>query len=343
MILVALGVGFGETYLWPRLVIVFGPDIRWLFTVGVVVQTVVMLEMARYAMATGESIFFGAARIARPTDVVLLRDRDPGLHLAGHISGGAEALEEITGIPWQLSATRGPAGHRRHVHRRDVHLQPDRGAAGLPRRRARDRLGHRRRGRRQPGRPRRHAPRHGRVHVGHPVRGAHGGVLPDRRRRARLRGPVRHAADVVHAVAARQGRRHGRAHPEACAACCTPDEEETIPDAGDMFDTDDPEEMRKWKGWRQVGRLRRHPAVLRHHDAGHDHLHGHGHERGRAQPRGARRAARRGPGRGAAGDGLARSRRPRASSTPCSSSSSRSSAGRPASACSTPSPAGSPT
>src|SRR5215218_8048843 len=64
MILVALGVGFGETYLWPRLVIVFGPDIRWLFTVGVVVQTVVMLEMARYAMATGESIFFGAARLA---------------------------------------------------------------------------------------------------------------------------------------------------------------------------------------------------------------------------------------------------------------------------------------
>ena len=66
MILVALGVGFGETYLWPRLVIVFGPDIRWLFTVGVLVQLVVMLEMARYAMATGESIFFGAARVARP-------------------------------------------------------------------------------------------------------------------------------------------------------------------------------------------------------------------------------------------------------------------------------------
>src|SRR5215210_5411598 len=66
MILVALGVGFGETYLWPRLVIVFGPNIRWLFTVGVLVQLVVMLEMARYAMATGESIFFGAARLAKP-------------------------------------------------------------------------------------------------------------------------------------------------------------------------------------------------------------------------------------------------------------------------------------
>ncbi len=66
VILVALGVGFGETYLWPRLVIVFGPEIRWMFLVGVIVQTVVMLEMARWAMATGESIFFGAARLAKP-------------------------------------------------------------------------------------------------------------------------------------------------------------------------------------------------------------------------------------------------------------------------------------
>src|SRR5215207_11525921 len=53
MILVALGVGLGETFLWPRLVIVFGPNIRWMFLVGVIVQTIVMLEMARYAMATG--------------------------------------------------------------------------------------------------------------------------------------------------------------------------------------------------------------------------------------------------------------------------------------------------
>src|SRR5918995_5178857 len=57
MILVALGVGMGESYMWPRLVLVFGPEIRWLFLIGVTLQAVVMLEMARYAMATGESIF----------------------------------------------------------------------------------------------------------------------------------------------------------------------------------------------------------------------------------------------------------------------------------------------
>ncbi|MEA2323147.1 MAG: hypothetical protein QOD81_2997 [Solirubrobacteraceae bacterium] len=107
MILVALGVGFGETYLWPRLVIVFGPEIRWLFLVGVLVQTVVMLEMARYAMATGESIFFGAARVAKPIMWFFFTVAILVYIWPGHISGGAEALEELTGIPWQLSASVG--------------------------------------------------------------------------------------------------------------------------------------------------------------------------------------------------------------------------------------------
>src|SRR5919109_696177 len=97
MILVALGVGLGETFLWPRLVIVFGPNIRWLFLVGVLVQTVVMLEMARYAMATGESIFFGAARVWQPLMWMFFLIAALVYIWPGHISGGAEGLEEITG------------------------------------------------------------------------------------------------------------------------------------------------------------------------------------------------------------------------------------------------------
>src|ERR687889_2650415 len=107
MILVALGVGLGETFLWPRLVIVFGPNIRWLFLVGVLVQTVVMLEMARYAMATGESIFFGAARVWQPLMWMFFAIAALVYIWPGHISGGAEALEDITGISWQASATAG--------------------------------------------------------------------------------------------------------------------------------------------------------------------------------------------------------------------------------------------
>ena len=213
MILVALGVGFGETYLWPRLVIVFGPDIRWLFLVGVVVQTIVMLEMARYAMATGESIFFGAARVFQPLMWLFFVIAILVYIWPGHISGGAEAFEELTGIPWQLSATLGLRDRRlmftvvKFIYNliegllaflvgvlvigsaivgAFVGSLADLGNALLGT---------------------------VRFDTGIPAAGIDGRVVPARRRRAGLRRTVRHAADVVHALAARQGRGHGRSHP----------------------------------------------------------------------------------------------------------------------------------
>ncbi len=102
--LVALGVGMGEAYMWPRLVLLFGPDIRWLFLIGVSLQAVVMLEMARYAMATGESIFFGAARVFKPIMWFFFVVAMAVYVWPGHLSAGAAALERITGIPWAVSA-----------------------------------------------------------------------------------------------------------------------------------------------------------------------------------------------------------------------------------------------
>ncbi|WP_231648208.1 Nramp family divalent metal transporter [Saccharothrix sp. NRRL B-16348] len=102
--LVALGVGMGESYMWPRLVLLFGPEIRWLFLIGVTLQAVVMLEMARYAMATGESIFFGAARVFKPIMWFFFTVAILVYIWPGHLSAGAAALEELTGIPWTVSA-----------------------------------------------------------------------------------------------------------------------------------------------------------------------------------------------------------------------------------------------
>lgn len=102
--LVALGVGMGESYMWPRLVLLFGPEIRWLFLIGVTLQAVVMLEMARYAMATGESIFFGAARVFKPIMWFFFVVAMLVYIWPGHLSAGAAALERITGIPWVISA-----------------------------------------------------------------------------------------------------------------------------------------------------------------------------------------------------------------------------------------------
>jgi hypothetical protein len=102
--LVALGVGMGESYMWPRLVLVFGPEIRWLFLIGVTLQAVVMLEMARYAMATGESIFSGAARVFKPLMWFFFVTAILVYIWPGHLSAGASAFEEVTGIPWVVTA-----------------------------------------------------------------------------------------------------------------------------------------------------------------------------------------------------------------------------------------------
>jgi hypothetical protein len=104
MILVALGVGLGETYMWPRLVLVFGPEIRWLFLIGVTLQAIVMTEFARYAIATGESIFFGAARIAKPLMWFFFIVAVLVYIWPGHVSAGAEAFELMTGVPWLITA-----------------------------------------------------------------------------------------------------------------------------------------------------------------------------------------------------------------------------------------------
>jgi hypothetical protein len=109
MVLTALGVGLGETFMWPRLVVVFGPEIRWLFLVGVTIQLFVMLEMARWTLATGESIFFGAARIHRAVMWFFWAAAVFIYIWPGHISLGAQSLSTVLGgdIQWTWLAIAG--------------------------------------------------------------------------------------------------------------------------------------------------------------------------------------------------------------------------------------------
>src|SRR5918999_3189379 len=100
MVLTALAVGLGETFQWPRLVMVFGTNVRWLFLIGVTLQLVVMIEMARWSMATGESIFFGAARL-HPIVMAFFFVTGVLVYIfPGHVALGAQAIESLTGIPW---------------------------------------------------------------------------------------------------------------------------------------------------------------------------------------------------------------------------------------------------
>jgi len=64
-ILVGLSIGAGEIIIWPRLVAEFGPDMIWAAILGVFLQMWINLEVGRWTIATGETVFTGFARIWR--------------------------------------------------------------------------------------------------------------------------------------------------------------------------------------------------------------------------------------------------------------------------------------
>ena len=65
VIALGMGLGAGELLLWPNLIVANGWSIWWLFWVGVLTQYVVISEIERWTIATGESVFAGMARLDR--------------------------------------------------------------------------------------------------------------------------------------------------------------------------------------------------------------------------------------------------------------------------------------
>lgn len=61
-ILLGLGLGSGELILWPYLSSNFGLGIIWGAVVGITLQFFINMEIERYTLVTGESIFVGLAR-----------------------------------------------------------------------------------------------------------------------------------------------------------------------------------------------------------------------------------------------------------------------------------------
>lgn len=61
-ILLGLGLGSGEIILWPYLVSNFGLGIAWGAVLGITFQYFINMEIERYTLARGESVFVGLAR-----------------------------------------------------------------------------------------------------------------------------------------------------------------------------------------------------------------------------------------------------------------------------------------
>ena len=60
-ILLGLGLGSGEVILWPYLASNYGLGIIWGAVFGITFQFIMNMEIERYALARGESVFVGLA------------------------------------------------------------------------------------------------------------------------------------------------------------------------------------------------------------------------------------------------------------------------------------------
>lgn len=65
VIALGMGLGAGEFLLWPNLIAVNGFSIWWLFWIGVLTQFVVISEIERWSLATGESVLTGMGRLTK--------------------------------------------------------------------------------------------------------------------------------------------------------------------------------------------------------------------------------------------------------------------------------------
>jgi hypothetical protein len=77
-VLVGLAIGAGELIVWPRLTAAHGASMAWAAVLGIFIQTWLNLEIARYTLATGESVYTGYARLSPAL---------PGVFLALNVCG----------------------------------------------------------------------------------------------------------------------------------------------------------------------------------------------------------------------------------------------------------------
>ena len=63
IVLAAMGIGMGEVIMWPRMALMWGSGVLWLALLGFTIQYFVQMEMSRWVTATGESFFQATARM----------------------------------------------------------------------------------------------------------------------------------------------------------------------------------------------------------------------------------------------------------------------------------------
>ena len=97
-IILALGFGSGEVILWPYLVSNVGLGIAWAALLGITFQYFINMEIERYALVRGESVFVGFARFWKLAPYWFIASTFIGFGLPGIIAAAAQVFASLLGI-----------------------------------------------------------------------------------------------------------------------------------------------------------------------------------------------------------------------------------------------------
>jgi hypothetical protein len=97
-IILALGLGSGEVILWPYLAANYGLGIAWGAILGITFQFFMNMEIERYALVRGESVFVGIAKIFRHAPYWFILSTFAGFGLPGIVAASAKTFSSIIGV-----------------------------------------------------------------------------------------------------------------------------------------------------------------------------------------------------------------------------------------------------
>ncbi|MFA6301368.1 MAG: Nramp family divalent metal transporter [Candidatus Paceibacterota bacterium] len=97
-IILALGLGSGEVILWPYLTANYGLGIAWGAILGITFQYFMNMEIERYALVKGESVFVGIYKLWKPAIYWFIVSTFIGFGLPGIIAASAKVMASVLGI-----------------------------------------------------------------------------------------------------------------------------------------------------------------------------------------------------------------------------------------------------
>lgn len=97
-VILALGLGSGEVILWPYLTSNYGLGIVWGALLGITFQYFINMEIERYALVKGESVFVGIAKLWKGAPYWFILSTFIGFGLPGIIAAAARVFGSVIGV-----------------------------------------------------------------------------------------------------------------------------------------------------------------------------------------------------------------------------------------------------